>query len=123
MYYDYNTDTDYVDVFQLKRLPQFIGMTDEDIKSLIHKMNQIEKKQWESECKMKLSEQRRKDLAYIEEHSPSQVLPLEDVQIQFGVKITPDMGDDCGFVPEDILHSRKRTIKLSLDNKRKIYIR
>ena len=112
---------DSYDVKQLQRLPTFYGMTEKEIRHLMTKISTLENKQWEAEVKEMLRHQREKTLAYIEETHPPQ-LPNDSVQISQGVKVTPDLVDDKGFVPEDRLRVLKRTMRLSLDSKKKIYL-
>lgn len=112
---------DSYDVRQLQRLPEFQNMTEKEIRHLMTKIAAMEKKQWEEEVRTMLNSQRNKTLAYIEETHPPQ-LPKDSVQISQGVKVTPDLVDDKGFVSEDRLRCLKRTMRLSLDSKKKIYL-
>jgi len=122
MYYDYYTDTESVDIGWMKQSPQFYGMTDDEIKAFIHKINRIEEKQWTQENRERLQAERDKTRAYIEEKKFVPPLPPEDVEIQFGWKIAPSWVDDHGFIREDFAKGLRKTIRLSLDNKKKIYI-
>lgn len=120
MYYD-DYDDSY-DIWQLQKLPQFHGLTEKELRHIISKLNQLERQQWEADVIDMLRNQRQKTLAYIEESSKSKGLPREQVQIQTGVRISPQAVDPNGFVSHNDLERQKGTLKLFLDDKRKIYL-
>jgi len=123
MYYNYNTNAEDVDIYQLKRLPQFAKKTDHEIREFISKINRVEMAQWVKDAKATLDEHRRKDLAYIEEHSEvtHPQLPVDPVQIDRGVTVTHGY-DDHGFISDTDLATMKRHSRLSLNPMKKIYI-
>jgi hypothetical protein len=115
---------DYDDTYDVKRLqllPMYQGMTEKEIRHLMAKIAALERQQWEAEVRAMLLDQRNKTMAYIEK-TTLPLLPRESVIISHGVKITSQVIDDHGFVSEDTLRSSKRTWRLSLDNKKKIYL-
>jgi hypothetical protein len=125
MYYDYHSDLEYVDIYQLQRLPQFVGMTDYELRAFVQRLNKIEADNWARENRERLQSEREKTLAYIEEKKHVAMLPAlpkDEVKIGFGWTICPSWVDDHGFIKEDFAKGLRRTIRLSLDNKRKIYI-
>jgi hypothetical protein len=116
---------DSYDVRQLQRLPMFQNMTEKEIRHLMTKIAAMENQQWEAEVKAMLADQRKKTMEYIakmEAGDGYKPLTTDAVQINQGVKVTPDLVDDKGFVSEDRLRCLKRTIRLSLDSKKKIYL-
>jgi hypothetical protein len=118
MYYDLYSDPERVDIFQMKRLPQFTGMTESEIKDLLHKIHRIEQRQWEEEQAQKLSRERAADRAYLE-NNEDRNLPNGSVKIQQGIIITPSLVDDHGFAAREDLSNQKGTMKMSLDEKKK----
>ena len=129
MNYYYGIDTEYMDIPQLKRLPQFAGMSDDDLCNYVVKVQQVEREQWEAKEKARLDEQREKDLAYIEQWKQGNSyrdLPFDSVQISFGWKIPPSLVDERSFLSEGFLsegfsQGLKRTVRLGIGDK-KIYI-
>lgn len=124
IYDDYD---DSYDIKQLQRLPTFQGMTEKEIRTVVRRMTNLERQQWEDEVKAMLAAQRKQTLEYIakQEAEPGpcwRVLPKETVKIEWGIKVSPDLVDDQGFISSDALGSRKRNLRLSFDDKRKIYI-
>ena len=75
MYYDYHSDTEYIDIYNLQRLPQFVGMTDYELRAFIRRVNNIEAEQWTRENRERLKSERDKTLAYIEEKKHVYMLP------------------------------------------------
>ena len=121
-YYDNrNSDLDYVNVTDLKKLPQFFGMTDKEIEDFIHSIDRIEKKQWIKESRAALLEKRNKDLAYIEEHGNTTHLSSDEVKVDRGVKVRSYM-DKNGFITDENLNKQCRQFRLSLDKKPSLYI-
>ena len=122
MYYDYHSDTEYIDIYTLQRLPQFVGLTDYELRAFIRRVNNIEAEQWTRENKERLVAERNRTLAYIEEKKTATPLPKDEVEIGFGWTICPSWVDDHGFIKEDFSKGLRRTIRLSLDKNKKIYI-
>lgn len=112
---------DSYDIRQLQRLPIYQGMTEREIRHVVTKMAVAERLLWEEETRARLRTERVATLAKIEADD-MKALPPEPVKIAFGVKIFPSLIDDQGFVSHDDLGRQKRTIKLSQDEKRKIYL-
>lgn len=118
-YYDYNYD-----VRQLQKLPIYQGMTERDIKHLMAKIAVMEHKQWKDEVEVMMADQRKKTLEYMakmETGDGYKPLPTDPVVINHGVKIYPTLMDDQGFISEDRLRYLKKTMRLSLGEK-KIYL-
>lgn len=118
---------DSYDIKQLQRLPMYQGMTEKEIRIVVRRMLALERQQWEDEVKAMLTDQRKQTLDYIakQEAEPGpcwRVLPKETVKIEWGIKVSPDLVDDQGFISSDALGNRKRNLRLSFDDKRKIYI-
>lgn len=122
MYYDYHSDLEYVDIYQLQKLPQFVGMTDYELRAFVHRLYKIEAEQWQRENAERLRQERDKTLAWIEEKRTVSPLPKEEVEIGFGWTISPSWVDDHGFIKDDFAKGLRKTIRLSLDSKKKIYI-
>lgn len=121
MYYDYNQrDEECLYIRELKHLPQFYGMSDDDIQAFVNKLNRIANNDWVNNERQRMAQEREKTLALIEE---KRILPLspEPVEIAFGWTICPSWVDERGFIKEDFSKGLKRTIRMSLDKKR-IYI-
>ena len=121
----YDEYDDSYDIKQLQHLLTFRGMTEKEIRTVVRKMSAMESEQWEAELAARLADERKKTLAYAAELEAGKKyppLPTDQVQIQWGITVSPDMVDDRGFVSSDNLAGRKRTLRLFLDDKRKIYI-
>lgn len=118
---------DSYDIKQLQRLPMYQGMTEKEIRIVVRRMLTLERQQWEEEVRAMLADQRKNTMEHIaklEKDAKPYEKPLtkDSVQIQWGITVTPDLVDDKGFVPENAVNNRKRTLKLFLDGKRKIYL-
>jgi hypothetical protein len=112
---------DSIDLFYLRKLPQFVGMSEDDLRALFIRILKTEEKLWDEEIKRRLNRERAETLAAIENNEVSP-LPPEPVKIAFGVKIYPALIDDKGFVSHDDLARQRRTMKLSQNEHRKIYL-
>jgi len=116
---------DSYDVRQLQRLPMYQNMTEREIRHLMTKIAVLERQQWEDEVKAMLAAQRKKTMEYIakmEAGDGYKPLPSEQVEITRGVRIYPDLIDDQGFVSNDRLRCLNKSLRLSLDSKRKTYV-
>ena len=123
MYYNNTTQSDFgEDIRQLKRLPQFIGMSEADMQHFIARVTALETQEWINSERQRIKQEREKTLAYIEEKAHSMMLPPEPVKIEMGIRIYPSLIDDKGFVSTESLLNQKKTHKFSLDSKRKIYL-
>ena len=126
MYYNFNSKYDLGEEYrQMKRLPQFVNMTDNDIVEFYTKMCHYEAWAWIQAEKARMTQERDETLAWIEDKKHISLLPAlpkDEVKIGFGWTICPSWVDDHGFIKEDFAKGLRRTIRLSLDNKRKIYI-
>ena len=83
-----NTDTD---IKNLRAIPQFVGMTDEEISNWIAINNAREHQQWEKDFQAKLEEQRAKDLDAIKEKKHLDLNP-RPIVIEDCIKI--DLGGE-----------------------------
>ena len=108
-----------------KLLPQFAKMTEDEIHQFLDRKEAEEMQQWTQENRERLIAEREKTMAYMEERSKGNTypnLPSEPVEIGFGWTISPSWVDDHGFIKEDFSKGLRRTIRLSLDKNKKIYI-
>jgi hypothetical protein len=120
----YGNDMEYMDIPQLKKLPQFAGMSENDLCNYVVKVQRVEREQWEAAEKARLDEQRKKDLDYIEQREKGNSypnLPTDSVQISFGWEIPPSLVDDRAFLSEGFSQGLRKTVRLGI-GERKIYI-
>ena len=127
MYY-YEDYTETCDVRRLQLLPEYKGMTGEEILHLMAKIEIMELQQWKDEVEEILARQRKNTMDHIAKleagdgKNYEKTLPLNQVDITRGVRIYPDLIDDQGFVSNDRLHCLNKSLRLSLDARRKIYV-
>ena len=120
MMYD---DPELIDIWEMKRLPQFVNLTDTELRIIAFRIAREEARQYEAHREAQLQRERMRDKAWIEEHSQEKALPSEPVVIKPGIIISPAVVDDKGFASHDDLSHQKRTLKMSLEGTtKKIYL-
>lgn len=113
---------DSKDVSKLKKLPQFVGMTDKEIQVVLSRMAYQENCDWYEERDARLAAERADDAAYFETTKDT-VLPEGQVEIRKGILIVPNTVDDRGFVSNEVLASGLKRFKFSMgDKKKKFYL-
>lgn len=122
MHYDVYSDEYKVSMYHWKQLPQFAGLTENEILAIIEQIHRQTVRQDDIEREAKMKKERADDVAYIEGGEDKNVLPEGNVRIDQGIIITPDVIDDHGFASRQDLSYQKGVMKMSLDEKKKIYV-
>ena len=110
-----------IDLFYLKSLPQFAGMSEEDLRILFRKILALEEKMYEQEAIRKRLKERADDAAYLESHPNDPVISTNPIKMERGVFFDQEALDDRGFLSDDALKKIPRRTKWSLDEKKKMY--
>ena len=110
----------------LKTIPQFFGMTIDEIQTFIARMSQKEHAEWLRTFEEKLQKERAQCKEYIET-KPDYSKPYDatdKVLIDECIKITPDTIDDKGFVATSEVNKLDRSVRLSREKIKngKVYI-
>ncbi len=120
MYYEDPFDAN-IDLFYLKRLPQFAGMSEEDLRILFRRILAIEERQYEQEAIRKRLKERADDAEYLESHPNDPVISTNPIKMERGVFFDSKVLDDRSFLSDDALSKLPRRTKWSLDEKKKMY--
>lgn len=114
--FDYN-----IDMFYLKRLPQFAGMSEDELRVLFRKILALEERQYAEETIRKRLKERADDAAYLESHPNDPVISTSPIKIERGVFFDENVLDDRKFLSDDALKKLPRRTKWSVDDKKKMY--
>jgi hypothetical protein len=108
-------------VVHLKKLPQFIGLSEEELRTLFKKILAMEERQYEEEAIRKRAKERADDAAYLESHPNDPVISTNPIKMERGVFFDPKALDGKSFLSDDALSKLPRRTKWSVDEKKKMY--
>lgn len=121
MHYDVYSDEYKVSMYHWKQIPEFAGLTEDEIWTIMSRIRKEEERRYEEEAKRKRDKERADDQAYLESHPDDPVISTNPIKIERGVFFDESALDDRKFLTDDALKKLPRRTKWSLDEKKKMY--